>query len=125
MKYLFYIFSFLILFKPAFPVIEYLVNYDYIRKVLCINKDKPQLQCDGKCYLMKQLAKNASDERDKDKTERKNKVETPFVFVLKEENILPIIEEVESHEKFTFYQNYYKKTIHFKLLRPPMYVLNS
>ena len=82
MKYLFYIFSFLILFKPAFPVIEYLVNYDYISRVLCINKDKPQLQCDGKCYLMKQLAKNASDERDKDKTERRNKVETPFVFVL-------------------------------------------
>jgi hypothetical protein len=33
------------------------INYDYISKVLCINKDKPELKCNGKCHLMKELAK--------------------------------------------------------------------
>ncbi|TRX04031.1 hypothetical protein FNW12_07070 [Flavobacterium gawalongense] len=46
--------------KPVLPVLEYVVNYEYISKVLCINKDKPKMQCNGKCHLMKELAK-ASD----------------------------------------------------------------
>jgi hypothetical protein len=50
------------LLKPVFPVIDYAVNYDYISKVLCINKAKPKLQCNGKCQLMKELAKAAETE---------------------------------------------------------------
>lgn len=34
---------------------DFLVNNEYIREVLCINKDKPELSCGGKCYLMQQL----------------------------------------------------------------------
>ena len=37
------------------PIIDYYANYDYIATVLCENKDKPYLECDGKCYLKKQL----------------------------------------------------------------------
>jgi DNA gyrase subunit B len=33
----------------------YSIKKDYIIEKLCINKDKPQLHCDGKCYLGKQL----------------------------------------------------------------------
>ncbi len=49
--------AFAMLVKPLWPVVEYVVNYDYIVNVLCDNKDKPQLNCEGKCYLAKQLAK--------------------------------------------------------------------
>jgi hypothetical protein len=31
------------------------LNQDYIARVLCINRDKPQLKCNGKCHLVKQL----------------------------------------------------------------------
>ena len=34
---------------------DFLANNEYIREVLCINKEKPELACGGKCYLMKQL----------------------------------------------------------------------
>ena len=40
------------------PIIEYYSNYDYIATVLCENKDKPFLNCNGKCYLQSQIAKN-------------------------------------------------------------------
>ena len=50
------------LLKPLWPVADYIVNYDYIVNVLCENKDKPQLNCDGKCYLAKQLAKEIEDD---------------------------------------------------------------
>jgi hypothetical protein len=50
------------LLKPLWPVADYIVNYDYIVNVLCENKDTPQLNCDGKCYLAKQLAKENKDD---------------------------------------------------------------
>ena len=40
---------------PALPVIDYLVNYNYIVKELCENRDKPLLACNGKCYLENQV----------------------------------------------------------------------
>src|SRR5690606_40650947 len=49
----------LMLIKPLWPLAEYVVNYDYIVENLCENKDRPLLNCDGKCYLAKQLAKES------------------------------------------------------------------
>jgi hypothetical protein len=51
------------LLKPVFPVIDYIVNYEYISKVLCVNKDKPKMHCNGKCHLMKELAKASENEK--------------------------------------------------------------
>lgn len=47
------------LVKPLWPIGEYIVNFDYIVNVLCENKDRPDMNCDGKCYLSKQLAKES------------------------------------------------------------------
>ncbi len=48
--------------KPVFPVVDYIVNYDYITKVLCENKAKPELKCNGKCHLMKEMASQSEKE---------------------------------------------------------------
>lgn len=40
------------------------MNQSYIAKELCVNKDKPQLHCNGQCYLMKKL-KQAQDKEQK------------------------------------------------------------
>ena len=45
----------LALVQPAIPILEYLINYDYIVNELCENRDKPILSCNGKCYLGDQL----------------------------------------------------------------------
>ncbi len=42
-------------------VLYYELNIDYIVETYCINKDKPKLQCNGKCYLSKQLALESQD----------------------------------------------------------------
>lgn len=49
--------------RPILPVLEYAINYDYITKTLCVNKAKPKMQCNGKCHLMKELAKAAESEK--------------------------------------------------------------
>jgi len=51
---------FLLLFslRPGYYVgqlMYYELNIDYIIETYCINKEKPQMQCNGKCHLAKQL----------------------------------------------------------------------
>lgn len=48
----------LVLVQPAIPVLEYLINYDYIVNELCENREKPILTCNGKCYLGDQVEKS-------------------------------------------------------------------
>lgn len=42
------------LLKPALPLLEYAIKMDvYLEQ--CINKQKPELQCNGQCVLMQKL----------------------------------------------------------------------
>jgi hypothetical protein len=58
-----FIVIFVMVLKPAWPVLDYIVNYTYIAKELCVNKAKPTMHCNGKCHLMKELAKAAENEK--------------------------------------------------------------
>lgn len=49
------------LILPALPVVDYLINQDYIAKNLCVNKDVPKSCCKGKCHLVKQLNKTNNE----------------------------------------------------------------
>lgn len=57
---------FTIAFRPLMPLMDYAVNYDFITKNLCENKSKPQLLCNGKCYLKKEIAKTSTDQSKND-----------------------------------------------------------
>ena len=50
-------------FSKVVVYADYLINKDYITKVLCINKDKPKMHCNGKCHLKKQLEKEKKKEQ--------------------------------------------------------------
>lgn len=39
------------------------LNQRYIVTTLCVNRDKPQLHCNGKCYLMRKLKQAEQKER--------------------------------------------------------------
>ncbi|MBA5793861.1 hypothetical protein H1R17_06870 [Flavobacterium sp. xlx-214] len=79
MKKLVIIFSFYMLLKPFVPILEYVVNYDYIVNELCVNRDKPELECNGKCHLAKQMTK-ASDTDDANDGKPVFSVESAFAF---------------------------------------------
>ena len=74
------------------PVVEYIVNYDYISKVLCVNKDKPMMHCNGKCHLMKELAKTSENEKpiSSDKKIPFQEFEILFIEKIKSFEIKPI-----------------------------------
>ena len=51
-----------ILIKPAIPYLDYMVRKSYIIEKFCINKDMPEMQCNGKCHLNEQIRENESSE---------------------------------------------------------------
>ena len=68
---------------PAVPVIDYLINKDYIAKNLCINKDKPKSCCKGKCHMVKQLLKtNQNTEKDSKNTSSRVQLKDMNEFVI-------------------------------------------
>ena len=42
-------------FSKMLITINYQNNREYISEFLCINKNKPEVHCEGQCYLKKQL----------------------------------------------------------------------
>jgi hypothetical protein len=57
-------------FSRAVIVIDFYANQKYIAANLCVNKDKPQMHCCGKCQLCKRLKQE--DNKDKQNPERKS-----------------------------------------------------
>jgi hypothetical protein len=47
-------------------VLQYVINKEFFATVLCINRDKPELGCAGKCQVTEQLK-----EKEKQKNEQK------------------------------------------------------
>ena len=66
----------LMVIRPVVPILEYAINYDYISKVLCENKQNPKSCCKGKCHLGKQL-KNVFDDSANSNTPGQGKSSLP------------------------------------------------
>lgn len=60
-------------FSQVVIVGQFFINQDFIAAELCENKDAPELECNGKCYLKKELKKDE---------ERKSEEKTSKVEVL-------------------------------------------
>ncbi|MDQ0109680.1 hypothetical protein J2T02_004824 [Chitinophaga terrae (ex Kim and Jung 2007)] len=50
-------------------MLDFFINQDYISKNLCVNRDKPELHCNGKCHLAKKLKEE--ERKDQENPERK------------------------------------------------------
>jgi hypothetical protein len=51
-------------FREFVPFVEYYYNYNYIVENLCINRDNPESECNGHCYLEKQVDKQEKQEKE-------------------------------------------------------------
>ena len=45
----------LIAFQQTLLIVHYHLNRDFIEKAYCINKDKKEMDCHGKCHLKKNI----------------------------------------------------------------------
>ena len=66
-------------------VLEYISHKESITEKYCENKDKPELHCNGKCHLKKEIAKKVKSNNEKNTKDSKNKTNN-FKFQLKYNN---------------------------------------
>ena len=109
--------------KPIIPVIDYAINYEYISKVLCVNKEKPKMHCNGKCHLMKELAKAASDDIPKSSDKKTGTQLIEVLFCNRIEAILFAAFNLESKVNINKnYSNLYCFLNSNSVFRPPAFI---
>lgn len=123
MNKLIFVILFSLIFKPVFPIVDYIVNYQYISTVLCVNKDKPKLNCCGKCHLKKELAKAADETPNNSEKKNNFKFEIELLFF---EKIATIDFKFKYYfDKFILLDNYnnlYCYSTNYYILRPPILI---
>jgi hypothetical protein len=94
----------------------YSLNLSYIIKELCENRDKPELKCNGKCFLKKKMAQ--ADKAEKQATEIFKQIEFPAFIPHKALSLTTeyIIIENSAIEL----QNLYSHTLSNKIFHPPL-----
>lgn len=67
-------------FSRVFVYAGFELNQKYIASTLCMNRDKPELHCNGKCYLLNKL-KQAEEKEKRQEREVQKQGESPFFIV--------------------------------------------
>ncbi|MGL4582131.1 MAG: hypothetical protein ACRCVU_04010 [Flavobacterium sp.] len=105
--------------KPVFPILDFAINYDAIQE-LCVNKDKPELGCNGSCHLKNELAKTAQDENPfSAKKTFQTQLEVLF-FSQYDWSLAPIVEHNYAIEVADSYQTDYYYLPVLDLTKPPL-----
>lgn len=118
MKHAILIVVFALILKPLLPLFSYVANYNYIVKELCVNKQKPQLHCNGKCHLMKELAK--ASENEKPATGKKNLHQETELFLQANQSFtIAGFYKISTNTNQCVYNNLYAHSAVRFLFRPP------
>jgi len=116
---LIFILSFNCLGKLGY-ITYYQVNKAYIMEVLCINKSKPELKCEGTCFLKKKLAD--AEQSHSQLPDNFKQLEIP-VFLVTYSDISFINPEkiTQKHAHFIIYYNSLNRD---KVFHPPLYFVS-
>lgn len=67
-------------FSSVFIYAGFELNQQYIASTLCENRDKPEMHCNGKCYLTKKLKQaEEKEKRQERETQKKSANDTFFL----------------------------------------------
>lgn len=66
-------------FTQLFIYSAFELNKEYIASVLCVNRDKPKLNCNGKCYLSKKIKQAEEKEKNQDQQSQKYRFQEAII----------------------------------------------
>ncbi|NCD69925.1 hypothetical protein [Mucilaginibacter agri] len=83
-------------FSQYFVVAGFDLNQKYIAEKFCVNKARPWMHCNGRCYLMKKLKQSADKEKAAERENQKNSFQVAIItqpdhFSLKEQDCTTLI----------------------------------
>lgn len=108
-------------FFRVFVYAGFEANQNYIVKELCVNKERPWMHCNGRCYLMNKLKEATEKEKKQEEKENMNRLQLSFFQQSSQVNLItPIMPDMlHSHAIYIFqYSSRYIDTI----FRPPKYI---
>ncbi|SHE98948.1 hypothetical protein SAMN03080594_102260 [Arenibacter palladensis] len=102
----------------GFVLLEFLLNQDYIKEFLCVNKDDWKLACNGKCYLMQQLSATQNEKEEEFPILYQTKIE--FILVHFQTKSSEIIYFVSKKEEPPACINDYVFLLEYEIFHPPI-----
>ncbi len=96
--------------------VRYTLNKNYYSTVLCENRAKPRLQCEGKCKLAKEL-KSQEEDSQKPLSPIKEKQNSPQFF--ESCSTIEIIACQEEKQFVFHYIEFHKQAVFFAIFHPP------
>jgi hypothetical protein len=105
-------------FEKVYIVLSFESNRAYISTALCINRDKPEMLCSGKCYLVEKLSQNQDNEKALPIGSKipKDNVYTPTSIIIAD---IPYVITTSNERKLFHYNEKIAKGISLDLFRPP------
>lgn len=100
---------------------EFYLNREYIAENFCENKEKPELQCNGKCQLMKSLQEDENKQPEEQKNTTKKVEYQLFADKVFEASEFTNDLEFEENEKQIFsYSERFTHALAKSIFRPPI-----
>ena len=121
MKKFAFIFALFVLLKPVLPFVEYATMYNYIKNELCENKRVPEIKCNGKCHLSKELSKASEQENQSGKKTLTSEMQL-FFFNFSEPFSVSQTILFYSYKKDEVPDNLYKNQFTLSFLKPPIFL---
>ncbi len=101
-------------------MVEFVLKYDKIVTEYCVNVERPELLCNGVCYLQKQVAKTV--DQDQDKTNGQPVLKSVDLFVMQTVFCAVDMPEVLSLKKDSFiYREPTSATYTSTRFQPPIF----
>jgi hypothetical protein len=102
-------------FTRLFVFAGFEMNQKYIASTLCENRDKPQLHCNGRCYLMKKIRLAEDKEKSEEQQTQKNLIQQVFCPSVNKINFPSVLLQVFPDR----YKAMALQNVPLNLLRPP------
>ena len=113
--------TFFTVFRPLMPWVDYAVNYRYISEELCINKKVKTFDCNGKCYIAKELVKSSHNDATNSSKTKNTGQKLLDIYVLPDITALhTACLSIASHSGF-LYEKVYTFLFLKTIFRPPAF----
>jgi hypothetical protein len=106
-------------FSKVWIAFSFKINQDYIARELCINRDNPDLHCNGNCVLMQRLKNNEEKEQKELPQHLKKLQETWNCPELPQWSMMPSDNGIDRTNATFFYQNPFTACFAVDIFRPP------
>jgi hypothetical protein len=112
-------------FTRDFVVISFEMNQEKIAQTMCVNKDKPWMHCNGRCYLMNKVKQ--AEENEKKQATKDFRSALQLVWLINPSSIQAntLQQNPSSKRELSHYRYTYSNQYNASIFRPPKSLYSS